>query len=70
MPRLPVPSHNAIAQLKDQLLNLKYGLGVPTNNITPEWTVPQIRALLNVVDADPTGRLAAQIKQAIKQGVI
>jgi len=63
-------SPRAISKLTTRLLDLKYRLGVPTNDIHPNWPTSKIRAMLNVTDSDPTGRLAAQIKQAQLQGAI
>ncbi len=70
MPRPPVPSEKAIARLNDRMRQLTYGLGVPTGDIRSDWPVSKIRAMLNVTNSDPTGRLSAQIKQAMLQGVL
>ncbi len=50
------------------MLDLKYRLGVPVQDIQSDWPISKIRAMLNVTNSDPTGRLAAQIKQAMIQG--
>jgi len=72
MPRPPVPSakvlDKALDKLNKTILDLKYRLGVPVQDIRPDWSVGRIREMLNVINSDPTGRLSAQIKQAMLQG--
>ena len=63
-------STRAIIKLTSKLLDLKYRLGVPTNDIHLDWPTSKIRSVLNVTNSDPTGRLAAQIRQAFLQGVL
>jgi len=63
-------SPRAISKLHDKLLDLTYRLGVPVIDIQPDWPTSKIRAMLNVTNSDPTGRLAAQIRQALQQGAI
>jgi hypothetical protein len=60
----------ALAKLSRKMLDLKYRLGIPVQDIQPDWKVEKIRRMLNVTKSDPTGRLSAQIKQAMLQGEI
>lgn len=63
-------SQKAINKLQGKLLDLYYRLGVPINDIDLDWPTSKIRSMLNVTNSDPTGRLAAQIRQAFLQGVL
>jgi hypothetical protein len=67
MAKPPVPSEKALAKLDRKLLDLKYRVGTPVQDITVDWSVQTIREMLNVTNSDPTGRLAAQIKQSLLQ---
>ena len=61
-------SPRAISKLTTRLLGLKHHHGVPTNQISSDTSVADIREILG--NYDPTGRLAAQIRQAFLQGVL
>jgi len=63
-------SQKALNKLHDRLLDLKYRTGIPFDDIQADWPTKKIRAMLDVTHSDPTGRLAAQIRQAFLQGVL
>ncbi len=61
-------SPRAISKLTARMIILKYLYGVNTNQIGQEIRCPAIREILG--NHDVTGRLAAQIRQALLQGAI
>ena len=61
-------SYRQIDKLIHRIHYLKYNRGVPVDQITIETPTPSIREILG--HHDETGRLAAQIRQALLQGAI
>ena len=61
-------SHRQIDKLTRKLNHLRFGLGVQVDQINIKTSVPSIRAILG--NHDETGRLAAQVRQALLQGAI
>ena len=61
-------SGRAIGKLIRKLRYLRFDCGVQVSQITVEKTVPAIREILG--NHDETGRLAAQVKQALIQGAV
>jgi hypothetical protein len=61
-------SPRAISKLARKLFVMDYHYGVPMKEINQATSCPAIREILG--NHDVTGRLAAQIRQALLQGVI
>jgi len=61
-------SRQAIHKLSHRILTMKYHYGVPTDQINIDTPIADIRKILG--NHDVTGRLAAQIRQALLQGAI
>ena len=61
-------NHRAVNKLVRKLNHLRFGCGVPVNKIQADMPMVAIRCLLGPFDE--TGRLAAQVKQALVQGAI